>query len=231
MNEGASPSQHQQVTSKRNYCQTRSLMCFYIILKLMKQVVLGGAGQIFKMWWAFIGVKLPQRLVRKKCLPVSLKFHEIMHRRRRNRSSEAKNFLSADLTFDLWQQPIGNGRRYCKIQYNDTGTGSYPLPVEVPSPVLLGVGARSRCRCSRHSVIIIAAIEYAVPTVGVAGTSLKAKRVEPDQEPGILLVTSTGGLPSAAPMPGGIALLAPSMKGKCCEVETFNGYVQKKQNF
>ena len=54
--------------------------------------------------------------------------------------------------FDLWQQPIGNGRRYCKIQYNDTGTGSYPLPVEVPSPVLLGVGARSRSRCSRHSV-------------------------------------------------------------------------------
>ena len=39
------------------------------------------------------------------------------------------------------------------IQYNDTGTGSYPLPVEVPWPVLLGVGARSRCRCSRHSVI------------------------------------------------------------------------------
>ena len=67
-----------------------------------------------------------------------------------------KQKLSADLTFDLWQQPIGNGRRYCKIQYNDTGTGSYPLPVEVPSPVLLGVGARSRCRCSRHSVIIMA---------------------------------------------------------------------------
>ena len=62
-----------------------------------------------------------------------------------------QNFLSADLTFDLWQQPIGNGRRYCKIQYNGTGTGSYPLPVKVPSPVLLGVGARSRCRCSRHS--------------------------------------------------------------------------------
>ena len=63
-----------------------------------------------------------------------------------------KQNLSADLTFDLLQQPIGNGRRYCKIQYNDTGTGSYPLPVKVPSPVLLGVGARSRCRCSRHSV-------------------------------------------------------------------------------
>ena len=47
-----------------------------------------------------------------------------------------QNFLSAALTFDLWQEPIGNGRRYCKIQYNDTGTGSYPLPVEVPSPVL-----------------------------------------------------------------------------------------------
>ena len=62
-----------------------------------------------------------------------------------------KQNLSADLTFDLWQQPIGNGRRYCKIQYNDTGTGSYPLPVKVPSPVLLGVGARSRCRCNRHS--------------------------------------------------------------------------------
>ena len=164
MNEGASPSpsQHQHVTSKRNYCQTRSLMCFYIILKLMKQVVLGRCWSNFQdvvgIYWSATAPAPSEHLfwarVGKKCLHVSLsqvphKFHEMMHRRR-NRSSEAK-ILSADLTFDLWQQPIGNGRRYCKIQYNDTGTGSYPLPVEVPSPVLLGVGARSRCRCSRHS--------------------------------------------------------------------------------
>ena len=106
------------------------------------------------MWWAFIGVQLPQRLVSISsgpgyersaymCLLAKSPINSIMHRRR-NRSSEAK----FKCCFDLWQ---GNGRRYCKIQYNDTGTGSYPLPVEVPSPVLLGVGARSRCRCSRHS--------------------------------------------------------------------------------
>ena len=150
MNEGAT-------ISKSHYCVSTLSNA---ILKLMKQVVLGRCWSNFQdvvgIYWSATAPAPSEHLfwarVRKECLHVSLsqvphKFHEIMHRRR-NRSSEAK--LSAALTFDLWQQPIGNGRRYCKIQYNDTGTGSYPLPVEVPSPVLLGVGAR--CRCSRHSV-------------------------------------------------------------------------------
>ena len=130
----------------------------------MKQVVLGRCWSNFQdvvgIYWSATAPAPSEHLfwarVRKECLHVSLsqvphKFHEIMHRRR-NRSSEAK---FSKCSFDLWQQPIGNGRRYCKIQYNDTGTGSYPLPVEVPSPVLLGVGARSRCRCSRHTVFNI----------------------------------------------------------------------------
>ena len=95
----------------------------------------------------------------KEVLNISTTHSQLTYTSQRTKSLETKTahfhqkFLSADLTFDLRQQePIGNGRRYCKIQYNGTGTGSYPLPVEVPSSVLLGVGARSRCRCSRHSV-------------------------------------------------------------------------------
>ena len=128
----------------------------------MKQVVLGRCWSNFQdvvgIYWSATAPAPSEHLfwarVRKKCLHVSLsqvphKFHEIMHRRRNTVDPVKQNFSKC--CFDLWHQPIGNGRRYCKIQYNDTGTGSYPLPVEVPSPVLLGVGARSRCRCSRHS--------------------------------------------------------------------------------
>ena len=104
----------------------------------------------------FIHLLLDQDLKEVLNITTYLLVNSLTHKVSRNQvmancSLSQKN-LSADLTFDLRQQvqePIGNGRRYCKIQYNDTGTGSYPLPVEVPSPVLLGVGARSRCRCSR----------------------------------------------------------------------------------
>ena len=95
-----------------------------LFLKLMKQ---GGAGQIFKMWWAFIGVQLPQRLVSISsgpgyersaymCLLAKSLINSMRYCIAEGIDPVKQNFPSADLTFDLWQQPIGNGRRYCKIQ-------------------------------------------------------------------------------------------------------------------
>ena len=119
----------------------------------MKQVVLGRCWSNFQdvvgIYWSATAPAPSEHLfwarVRKECLHVSLrqvphKFHEIMHRRR-NRSSEAK---FSKCWFELWPVATTNWK-WSPVQYNDTGTGSYPLPAKVSSPVLLGVGARSRC--------------------------------------------------------------------------------------